>query len=520
MPSGDQGEIVQQENVVSLAGDETASHAFSQSEEKLTTYKVKFGEGSPQFKKPADTLDLIGRGQIAIGGKSVVLSGSRSRFSNDQEQIHIPLSRILNAERLGQMIRFRVEAEGANASFAVQFKVASAAEAEKLGRQLPGRQTEAFARHHAELREYHARLMKLSPRAPVAPTLVAINVLVFVAMCIGGVGFFAPNGADVVRWGSNFGPLTMGGQWWRLFTSLFVHFGVIHLALNMFVLLSGGATIERLFGSARFLLLYLVAGLSGSLASLLWNPLVNSAGASGAIFGIFGGLLAFVVNPRNGVPAAVMTEQRNNVLVFALYNLGFGFAHSGIDNAAHVGGLVGGFVMGFVLARPLRRESRSTFGAAQCVAGLVAGVLIVSLMSWPLVHPSKKVLAEQQFQVALGSLSTQEAKVNDIANGALEKARSGGMSAQGYAVLLQRDVVPAWVHIYAQLSAPKLDVGDSQFDLQKLLLRYADDRRRMYGLMAQALLQNDNALMEQAKDAKTDAEAALDQLGKMKSAKR
>src|SRR6185437_11968549 len=97
---------------------------------------------------------------------------------------------------------------------------------------LPQEQTPEFTGSQTELMEFHQRLDRLSPVAPVTPLLVAANVLVFVAMCISGVGFFKPEGAAVLGWGSNFGPLTMGGEWWRLFTAMFVHFGVIHIAFN------------------------------------------------------------------------------------------------------------------------------------------------------------------------------------------------------------------------------------------------------------------------------------------------
>ncbi|WP_158545067.1 rhomboid family intramembrane serine protease [Dyella monticola] len=514
MQSQDQGEIMQQENVVSLMGDESIARVVSVAP---ATYKVKFGQRSGQRKRPLDLLDLFGSGQITINGDQVLLNGPCGRFSMGKKaQLSVPLSDIFNVEWSGLTVRFRFDGDRENLSHQVEFTAANRDDVATLRQQLPVRQTAAFARQHAELQEYRSRLMTLSPRAPVTPVLVAINVLVFVAMCVGGVGFFAPNGNDVVHWGSNFGPLTMGGQWWRLFTSLFVHFGIIHIACNMLVLLASGSLIERLFGSSRFLLLYLFAGLCGSMASLLWNPAVNSAGASGAIFGIYGGLIAFVMNSRNGVPVAVMVGQRNSALFFAFYNLVFGFAHSGIDNAAHIGGLVGGFAMGLVLARPLRKESRIGFGMPQFATGLVVAAIVLGAMSWPLGHPSAKALAEQQFQTALLDFPAQERRVVEEANAVGKKAQSGAMSGADYAGVLQRDVVPGWDHIYALVSAPKLEPGDSQYALQQTLNRYADGRRRTYRLIAQAVLQNDAALMEQAKATKADADAAMLELNKMK----
>jgi TPR repeat protein len=145
-----------------------------------------------------------------------------------------------------------------------------------------------------------------------------------------------------------------------------------------------GRLIERMFGSLHYLFLYVFAGLCGSSASLWWHPAVNSAGASGAIFGLLGGLLAFVVNPATGVPATVVARHRSTALVFIAYNLLNGFTHRGIDNACHMGGLVGGFVMGWMLARPLspaarEEESRWALSAALGLAALTA-------VGWTLAH--------------------------------------------------------------------------------------------------------------------------------------
>jgi rhomboid protease GluP len=210
------------------------------------------------------------------------------------------------------------------------------------------------------LREaFFVRLFRLSPGFPVTRGLVAINVVVFLLMCLAGADPLQPGGRVAVAWGSNFGPLTLGGQWWRLLSSVFIHFGLLHLAVNMWSLYQTGALVERLFGSGRFLMLYLLAGLAGSLASLVWNPLVNSAGASGAIFGVIGGLLVFLFDQRQGVPRVIAVDVRKTTLFFVAFNLINGFTHAGIDNAAHLGGLVGGTLAGLMLARSLAERERA-----------------------------------------------------------------------------------------------------------------------------------------------------------------
>ena len=120
-----------------------------------------------------------------------------------------------------------------------------------------------------------------------------------------------------LRFGSNFGPLTWTGQPWRLLTSAFIHFGVIHLAFNMYALYRGGVLTERLYGSARFAVIYLLSAIAGSVVSGWWDPLRNSAGASGAIFGVYGALLVFFAMRRADIPpqhAQVRRPRRAHVL--------------------------------------------------------------------------------------------------------------------------------------------------------------------------------------------------------------
>ena len=233
--------------------------------------------------------------------------------------------------------------------------------------------------------EFFVRLFRISPGFPVTRALVALNLLVFVGMLFDGAALMSGSGLVAVHWGSNFGPLTIGGQWWRLGSAMFVHFGLLHVAVNMYSLYQTGALVERLFGSRQFLLLYVMAGLCGSLASLLWNPQVNSAGASGAIFGVIGGLLVYLFDARQGIPMAIMRDVRRSTLGFVAFNLIFGFIQPGIDNAAHLGGLAGGVVAGLMLARPLQEDFRRRhpsggvgMAAVSTLLILVVGALVLS----------------------------------------------------------------------------------------------------------------------------------------------
>lgn len=217
--------------------------------------------------------------------------------------------------------------------------------------------------------------------------LTLANVAVFAAMAVAGVDVLRPGPLDYIDWGSNFAALTATGEWWRLATAPFLHFGPLHLLFNAWALWSIGSLVERLFGHARFGAIYAVAGIAGSLASITWNPLVNSAGASGAVFGIIGAQLAFFTRGGHRIPAEVVRAQRNSTLAFIGYSVTFGFIVPGIDNAAHLGGLATGFAMGWLLARPLgvpasRSRERAGIMLAIALAAIVtAGGIAVARVS-------------------------------------------------------------------------------------------------------------------------------------------
>ena len=197
-----------------------------------------------------------------------------------------------------------------------------------------------------------------SSATPVVWTVLAANLAIFVMMMLENVADTPMAHAEqLIRWGSNAGRLTLAGEWWRLVTSMFLHGGMLHIAFNMIVLVQVGTLVERMFGSKRFALLYLVAGVCGSLASVLWNPYVNSVGASGAIFGIIGGLLAFVRKPDSGVPHTIAKNLRGSITGFLLINVVLGLIYPYTDNAAHFGGLAGGYIAGLLLARSLHLPS-------------------------------------------------------------------------------------------------------------------------------------------------------------------
>ena len=206
--------------------------------------------------------------------------------------------------------------------------------------------------------------------------LAGLNALVFVVMLVlGGIDvLMTPSIETLLKFGANHGPLTGGGEFWRLFTCMFIHIGFIHIALNMWVLLSFGPLVENSFGRLRYSALYLLSGLGGSCVSVLWNPMLVSAGASGAIFGLFGGMLALTHVYNNPERKEEMARHQKSILTLIGYNLIYGLVKSNVDNGAHIGGLVFGMLAGIALAPSVtvKTASRAMLGSGAVAALILA----------------------------------------------------------------------------------------------------------------------------------------------------
>ena len=177
--------------------------------------------------------------------------------------------------------------------------------------------------------------------------IIAINVVVFILMVIAGAEIFNVTNTLVhVKWGSNVTVLTLSGEWWRLITSTFIHFGIIHLAMNMYALYTAGVYLEPMLGKTKYIAAYFCTGIIAGIVSLWWHKEgINGAGASGAIFGLYGVFLSLLFT--NLIPKQVRTALLQSIGIFVVFNLFYGMK-SGIDNAAHIGGLLSGFVIGFI----------------------------------------------------------------------------------------------------------------------------------------------------------------------------
>jgi|SRR5579863_4079489 len=213
---------------------------------------------------------------------------------------------------------------------------------------------------------------------PVTCVFVGLNVLVFVLMTLSGVSFTSPEIQQLVKWGADWGPYTLTTQPWRVLTCTYVHIGILHIGLNMWCLWNLGALAERVFDRWTYALTYTACGIGGSILGVWWHPEIVEAGASGAIFGIAGALIAALYLGRLPVHPSALKATLKSLLSFAGYNLFFGAVIPGISNAAHMGGLITGLGLGAVLAPRLTAPSDERNSWRQLVF-IVAGVLLLAL---------------------------------------------------------------------------------------------------------------------------------------------
>jgi membrane associated rhomboid family serine protease len=188
---------------------------------------------------------------------------------------------------------------------------------------------------------------------PVTYALLAANVFVSVLMIIVSGG--PENSQTLIAFGAKTNRLLQSGEWFRLVTPIFIHAGLLHLLLNSYALWVVGIQVEKLYGSARFLLIYLLSGVGGVAGSYLGQALLHktvdapSVGASGAIFGLFGVLAVFGFRYRRETPPAIRRALTAGVLPVIVINLFIGFSIPFIDNSAHIGGLLTGAVLALVV---------------------------------------------------------------------------------------------------------------------------------------------------------------------------
>jgi rhomboid protease GluP len=318
-----------------------------------------------------DHLDVIatpgGRFSVAIpGGASIELGQVDGRLAS-------ALARFL--ETMGRTARARAAPDG----------LIDPDLAARAARVLP-----AVARVTAEARavsqdmsDFSEAIHSGTSRAVMTQAFTAACIIVYIAMVASGVHWLSPTTEQLVNWGANQGiGVALGHEYWRLLTCVFLHGGLIHVAVNVWSLVVIGPLVERFYGNLAFAVIYLASGVGGSIASLTASPLRVGVGASGAVCGVLGGLVAFLIVHRRAIPKSILKSFRASLLLVAALTAVLGFLVPNIDHQAHLGGFGTGFLAGLLLSRPWpvvksRRAMLRRLVAPLLIAGTLAGCAYV-----------------------------------------------------------------------------------------------------------------------------------------------
>lgn len=291
-------------------------------------------------------------------------------------------------------------------------------------------------------------------------SLIAINTIVFIVMVLNGVSFFDPSVMDIYKWGANVRLYTLGGEWWRLITSIFIHIGFVHLLFNMYALFFVGRYLEPILNKWNLVIIYLCTGAFASLTSVWWSGARVCAGSSGAIFGLFGTFIALLTT--NLIDRKVRFGLLQSFLIFVIYSLFTGM-QPGIDNAAHMGGLISGLFCGYIfyLATILNKST--------VIAAVIIIIFTVSFSSYYLIeNKSYKIQLIRYFN-----------RFNDNENTALDVIRNY-QSKTNHRKIIELNTVtaPAWLNCKKIIDSIEKVPQDTLLSKQKihLLREYVNSR--------------------------------------------
>jgi rhomboid protease GluP len=326
-------------------------------------------------------------------------------------------------------------------------------------------------------------------RIPATVALICINIAVFGAMLLHGAALWhSPNNVQLA-WGASFGPATKDGQWWRLGTAMFLHFGLAHLAMNMAALWEAGRLVERLYGSSRFLLAYFASGLTGNLASLIvQGDKAVSGGASGAVFGIYGALLVCLWRERHQLHPIEFRWLFGGASLFSAATFILGLLIPGVDNAAHFGGLVAGALTGMALARPLTAASVAMGRGRWAAAGAYSFAVIA--LVWSIPPPSCRWREELNAREAILQFQLDDQRITNRWQQILDKGRQRSASFEELAEQIEFGVAREYRASFEQLSALQLDPAAPSAHALEALKVYTQSRGDASQSLAERLRSN------------------------------
>lgn len=474
-----------------------ATATLSESEQRRTLRVAvcwSAGRSPVAWVEPArNDYRLVGVGTICVDVATVQITGRRLGWILGlplARTVELDRERILNVETDGPAVRFEHREKSGHLR-AVTLRCEDSSTAERIRDLLPRARAVDFRPQLPAEVAFDERMLSRTPNVPVTVALVLLNLVVFVATVSDGAGLLSSTGTTEIRWGSNFGPFTSDGEWWRLLTSTFIHFGIAHLFFNVWFLTATGPLVERLYGSVTFLFLYCICGVASSLAGLAWHPSLNSGGASGSIFALYGALLAVLIRPDSSIPRSVVRPLRNSALAFTIYALAAGFLLPGVDIAAHFGGLGAGFILGAVFARrlaisdtPATRTSTVFAGAAASAALLYVGILLA-------LRAASSMQGDGLFWRTQHWVERNEIAALAQWRRISEQARKKELNDAQFAGLVERQVLSIWQESEQRLQAVQLDDNSPSSHTLEYLRAFVASRKAAYQLIVKGVREHD-----------------------------
>lgn len=332
------------------------------------------------------------------------------------------------------------------------------------------------------------------PRIVVTATLIVANLAVFVAMLVQGAGLGTGDNSLALAWGANFGPATKDGEWWRLGSAMFLHFSLLHLGMNMLSLWDAGRLVERMTGPLRFALIYLGSGLAGNLLSLMaQGDRAVSGGASGAIFGLYGALIVGVWYARARLHPGEFKRLFWGALGFSALMLGLGLQIKGIDNAAHLGGLLAGVLLAALLHPPAPPAPGL---GVRTVAGLaLAGALSTLALNIP--APRYRWSEEQSARSEIIEFLGEDRRLAQRWQRILDNAGSS-QSFDALAGRIDQEIAQPYEQSFEELSRLHLSPHAPSAATLEALRQYSEQRRDASRELVDGLRERDPAKVREA----------------------
>lgn len=331
-------------------------------------------------------------------------------------------------------------------------------------------------------------LIRLKPDTFITKLLIVINMAVFIVMLINGAGLWhSPNNIQLM-WGANFGPATQDGQWWRLGSAIFLHFGVVHLALNCLSLYEVGLLTERMYGKLSFVIIYFASGLFGNLFSLVMQGNVAvSGGASGAIFGLYAALLTFLWREKSHIAVVEFKWLFWGALGLATVTVLLGFIIPGIDNAAHIGGFVAGGFTSIIFSKPV--WTKAYLKSTSLIATFIM-VSFITLLIKNIPPPKYRWSQELLLRNEISKFLYEDQSINRSWLDIVNKTKKGVASPSDFAGEIDSAIVNHYDESFDKLSQLPVNPNlPSAKQLENILL-YTEQRKQESKAIADKLRGN------------------------------